>query len=79
MIVHYPATLCGMVSFVKQVVYANPNLLYGIINKKRMPKEEKGILLMMAREEERKYSRNDLLFYQLAAAQNDKEDKLHVP
>ena len=78
-IVHYPATLCGMVSFVKQVVYANPNLLYDRIKKKRMPKEEKGILLMMAREEERKYSRNDLLFYQLAAAQNDKADKLHVP
>ena len=79
MIVHYPATLCGMVSFVKQVVYANPNLLYDRIKKKRMPKEEKGILLMMAREEERKYSRNDLLFYQLAAAQNDTEDKLHGP
>jgi len=37
------------------------------------------LLLVMAREEERKYSRNDLLFYQLAAAQNGKEDKRHVP
>ena len=39
-IVHYPATLCGMVSFVKQVVYANPNLLYDRIKKKRMKKKD---------------------------------------
>ena len=79
-VVHYPTTFYGMTSFAKQVVYANPDLLYDRIKKMKLPKDEKDILLAMAKEKERVYSRSDLLFYQLAAFhKNNEEGSADVP
>lgn len=78
-IVHYPTTISGMVSLVKKVVYANPELLYDKIKRTKLPKDEKDILLAMVKEQERVYSRSDLLFYQLAAGHKNKEVSADVP
>lgn len=79
-IVHYPTTYYGMLSYVRRVVYADPDLLYERIRKSKYSKAKKTELMALAREEAQTYSRDDLVFYRLAAkASEDKEKIIHVP
>ncbi len=79
-IVHYPTTYYGMISFIKRIVYADPDLLYERIKKSKHTKAKKAELMALAREEARTYARDDLVFYRIAAkASEDKEKIIHVP
>lgn len=78
-IVHYPTTFYGVMSHIKHVVYANPDLVYDRIRKAKLTKEKKAALLELAREEAWEYARSDLLPYQLAATSHENQEDNHVP
>lgn len=70
-IVHYPATFLGLVSFIKQAVYVDPGVVFDRIKSSKLPKDKKEELLALAQEEAKKYSQNDLIFYLRAPMPNN--------